>query len=163
MCEHACVHVVSLRSQETLSVITKRLCSSVMLALVSVTLSCAIYKLWVSSSRWYTSVSIFFAFLLFRSWHRAFCCSCTKYLSSLRENGLHILIGEGVRQRCQRAQWVKGQKIEDKGKEWSFLFGKEDWLSWLRVYRHIGAWSKINHFIVYQGKINNFTSVRNWM
>lgn len=122
-----CVHVVSLRSQETLLVITRGICSSVMLALVSVTLSCAIYKYYVSSSRWETSVSIFFVFLLFLGWHRAFCCSCTKYLSSLRENGLHIIVGEGVRQRCQRAQWVKGEQIQDEGKELSFLIGKDDW------------------------------------
>ena len=57
--------------------ITRGICSSVVLALVSVTLVCAIYKWCVSSS------AFFYVVLLFLGWHRAFCCSCTKYLSPL--------------------------------------------------------------------------------
>lgn len=44
----------------------------------------------------------------------------------LSERMVYTSVGVGVRQRCQRAQWVKGQKIEDRGKEWSFLIGAGD-------------------------------------
>lgn len=44
----------------------------------------------------------------------------------LSERMVYTSVGEGVRQRCQRAQWVKGQKIQEEGKEWSFLIGKDD-------------------------------------
>lgn len=44
----------------------------------------------------------------------------------LSERMVYTSVGEGVRQRCQRAQWVKGQNNQDEGKEWSFLIGKDD-------------------------------------
>lgn len=76
----------------------------------------------------------------------ALCCSCTKYLSPLRENGLHIVVGEGVRQRCQHAQWVKGVNFKTRAKSGSFLLERMISVD-SRVYRHIGAWRKIYHLL----------------
>lgn len=135
--------------------ITRGLCSSAVLALVSVTLSCAIYKSWVSSSSCHTCVSILVVCLLFLGWHRALVVLVQSICHLLERIVLHIKIGEGVRQRCQRVQWVKGEKSQRRGARVVLLFLGYTDKSWLRVYRHIGAWSKINHFIVYQGKINN--------
>lgn len=44
----------------------------------------------------------------------------------LSERTVYTSVGEGVRQRCELAHWVKGKQIQDKGEEWSIITGKVD-------------------------------------
>lgn len=103
----------------------QQICSGVCLAFSFNDSGCAIYKYSVSSSRLHASVSIFFTFpLFFSSAGTALCCSCSMYGSLRLDNSLHIVIGEGIRQRCQRAQWVKGEKKIDTRIRVVFPFSK---------------------------------------
>lgn len=116
------VHVASLRSQKTLSVNTGGPGSSGLS--FSDSLLCYLHVVCPAPDERHPSPSLF-CLSSFSQLAPAFCCSCTKYLSSLKERALHIKIGERVRQRCQRAQWVKGEgRGLDKGDELSALLGK---------------------------------------
>lgn len=64
-----------------------------------------------------------------------------KKLSLHRDNCLYIVVGQGVRQRCQRNHWVKGQ-ISRQEQEW--LLNIITYKTWLWLHRHIRAWRNIN-------------------
>lgn len=109
------VHVASLRSQKTLSVYTGGPGSSGLG--FSDSLLCYLHVVCPAPDERHLSPYLF-CLSSFSQLAPAFCCSCTKYLSTLRERALHIKIGERVRQRCQCARWVKGEgRGLDKGEE----------------------------------------------
>lgn len=127
----------------------QQICSGVCLAFSFNDSGCAIYKYSVSSSRLHASVSIFFTFpLFFSSAGTALCCSCSMYGSLRLDNSLHIVIGEGIRQRCQRAQWVKGEKENRHKDKGGIPFFQKDNKSRLGVHRHIGAWREKQSFTI---------------
>lgn len=116
------VHVASLRSQKTLSVNTGGPGSSSLG--FSDSLLCYLHVVCPAPDERHLSPSLF-CLSSFSQLAQAFCCSCTKDLSSLKERALHIKIGERVRQRCQRGQWVKGEgRGLDKSEELSARLGK---------------------------------------
>ena len=121
VCVCVCVCVVCLNAQETL-VITKGFCSSVMVALLSVTCSCAIYKC--------------------VQWQMTSNCLYLGYLSSFSLAGTELFVleqivfpqregltcdptKEGIRQRCQQVQWVEVGKSDEKGKIFFFQYRKD--------------------------------------
>lgn len=103
MCQHAHVHVVSLRAQETLLVLTRRILQQCHVSL-SFSDSRLCYLQVVCPAPDCTSVAVFFVFVVFLGWHSLLLFVYKVFVSSQRESGLHIAFGEGVIQRCQRAQ-----------------------------------------------------------
>lgn len=112
-----CVRVVLLRSQEIL-VITKGICSSVMVALVSVTCSCAIYKCVQRqmTSIWYVSSFSLAGTELF---------VLVQIVFPQREGFTHDPTEEGIKQRCQHVQRMEAGKYHGKGNMFFFQYRKD--------------------------------------
>lgn len=122
MCQHAHVHVVSLRAQETfLLVSTRRILQQCHVSLsFSDSRLCYLQVVCPAPDCIHLSQS---SLCFFFSLAGTACCLCTKYLSPLRESGLHIAVGEGGKTEvptCPVGSWKKKSR---QGRRLPYLKG----------------------------------------